>query len=627
MCGIVGRVEYRQKIDGALLCAQRDSMTHRGPDSEGIWVSDDSRVGLGHRRLAIIDLTPGGHQPMLDRDTGCIITFNGEIYNYRDLRNELVALGRTFRTASDTEVILAAYAQWGALCTERLEGMFAFAIYDRSNDRLFLARDRTGEKPLYYAIDPSYFAFASELKALLVDPRLKRHLRTDSLNEYFAYGYVPGKDTMFDGVKRLEPGCTLEVSLSNQQIKQRRYWLLPEFDSSANDQAQDTILEEVELALRIAVRRQLVADVPIGVLLSGGLDSSIVTALAASESRVRLKTFTARFPGQTRFDEGPFAKLVASHLGTEHVELDIPPASADLLISLVQQFDDPIADSSLIPTYLVSRAVRQHATVALGGDGGDELFAGYHRYSSYLMQQRWRRLTPKWTRDALAWVYGRWSTEPRRGRGFAEALAGDIGTSIANAGRMFFPNERRLISPALRSLSEERLQRPEVRRGSSFKERIGAIQRGTAVDFTSYLVDDVLTKVDRASMLTSLEVRAPMLDVRVVQVAMNRVPDSLKASPTERKIALRSIGAKLLPPALDLRRKQGFSVPLDAWMRTAWKPLVEQACARPSTPLVDSAALRRYRDLLIQGRHVGTQLFALLSLRMWEEEFKISEIL
>lgn len=625
MCGINGTIRFRGTIDRALLERQRDTMVHRGPDSSGLWSSDDGRVGFGHRRLAIIDLTPSGHQPMIDLETGTVITFNGEIYNFVELRDRLRAKGHVFRTHSDTEVILAAYREWGADCVSQLGGMFAFAMYDASKQRVLLARDRAGEKPLFYRVDGDQFTFASEAKALLADPTCPRRVRAQSLNEYLAYGYVTGENTMFADIRRVAPAGRAVIDLTSGTVSHDSYWTLPRTAPSASSADPEALVEELHALLKVSVRRQLMADVPVGVLLSGGVDSNIVTAIAAEVSGSPIRTFTARFPGHSGFDEGPYARLVADHLGTEHIELEAKAADASLLHSLVAQFDDPISDSSMIPTFLVAQEIKKYATVAIGGDGGDELFGGYHRYPVQIRQERLRKLIPSFARSVAADAAARFLPEGVPGRGFLSALAGDVGASIANAGRIYREDERKTLSNPVAALSQQSLGAPEATRTSAMRARTSTVQRATAVDFTTYMVDDVLVKVDRASMLTSLEVRAPFLDTDVTEFAFSKVPDAMRVTEHARKIILRQLGLKLLPPALDLTRKQGFSIPVDDWMRGPWRSLLDSASEARSQSLINSGALVRYRTLLEAGRPVGDRLFALVFLRLWETEYAISD--
>ncbi len=627
MCGIAGIVRYRSSIDQSLLVRARDTMAHRGPDSSGIWESDDHRVGLAHRRLSIIDLTPGGHQPMLDPNSGSAITFNGEIYNYVELRERLRQRGHAFRSQSDTEVILAAYREWGLECVNELNGMFAFALYDPNKATVLLARDRAGEKPLFYRKTDKEFAFASEVKALLEDPSVPRRARAQSVNEYFAFGYVTGENTMFDEIYRVPPGGRVVVNMTDGTTAHDRYWTLPTPTSAtiaASERPLNEIVDELHTLLKDSVRRQLVADVSVGVMLSGGVDSSLVTAIAAEVSSSKVKTFTARFEGHQGFDEGPYARMVAEHLGTEHIELPTPPASAELLVELARQFDDPIADSSMIPTCLISREIRKHATVAIGGDGGDELFGGYKRYPALIAQERLRASVPSPLLKLLPSVF---RMLPRRmpGRGTAAALAGDAGAGVQYAGLMFRADERVALSPVLRAMNATDLHRPELLRTTMATDRSTMLQRATAIDFGSYMVDDVLVKVDRASMLASLEVRAPFLDPQVIAFAFTGVPDRFRATRQDRKVVLRALGERLLPPALDLTRKQGFTIPMDAWMRGAWAPLLNDR-ATSQGMLVSSSALSSLTARLQNGEALGERLFSMLFLRLWEKEYRIQDV-
>jgi asparagine synthase (glutamine-hydrolysing) len=629
MCGIVGVISRSGAIDASLLDRQRDSMMHRGPDSCGSWISADARVAFGHRRLAIIDLSPGGHQPMVDPDTGNAICFNGEIYNFVALREQLMERGHTFRTRSDTEVILAAYREWNFDCVMQLSGMFAFALYDNARQQVLLARDRAGEKPLFYATaSDGQLVFGSEVKALLLHPKVSRAASRHSLNEYFAYGYVTGENTMLKDVKRIMPGGRCVYDLNTGTSRFDRYWTLPEPSCDVGEiptqERSERLVDELHALLRSSIEQQLVADVPVGVLLSGGVDSSIVSAIAAEVSQSKVRTYTARFPGNAQFDEGPFARMVAQHIGSEHIELEAKPATEDLLRRLAAQYDDPVADSSMIPTFLVTSEIRKHATVALGGDGGDELFGGYHRHPLQLRQEALRTRIPLPARQLVGAVAEK--VRPGiRGRNFLLSLAGDAGTSIASAGRIFRDDERVLLSSALRTLTAFELTAPERIRMTMGAARHGILQRSTGVDFSTYMVDDVLVKVDRASMLTSLEVRAPFLDPRVIEFAFSRVPDALRATKHDRKILLRRLGARLLPAALDLKRKQGFSIPVDDWFRGTWNELL-QAEEEHESILVDREAIRSYGRQLTDGRSVGDRLFSLIILRLWERAYSISDI-
>ena len=354
MCGIVGIISNTPQAQRAWLAIGRDAMTHRGPDDAGEWWSADGRVGLAQRRLAIIDLSPAAHQPMHDASGALSIVFNGEIYNFAHLRDELIAKGYGFRSHSDTEVILAAYREWGTECLARFDGMFAFALFDSLQQTVFLARDRAGEKPLFYHHAGGELRFASELKALLADPTLARRIDPAALDCYLAMGYVPGDRCILQGFNKLPPAHALLFNLQTGQAKVWHYWQLPEFEADSSRSVDESaLLDELETLLEGAVRKQMLADVPVGVLLSGGVDSSLITAMAMRSSS-QVQTFTIGFPGHGKLDETEHARLVANHFGTSHTDLMAEPATADLLLRLARQFDEPMADTSLIPTFLVS---------------------------------------------------------------------------------------------------------------------------------------------------------------------------------------------------------------------------------------------------------------------------------
>ena len=621
MCGIAGVAARGGVPAPEVLERMRDALAHRGPDGRGAWTSPDRAVALLHRRLAILDLSPAGAQPMAD-GAGNVLSFNGEIYNFAALRRELEARGHAFHTGTDTEVLLAAYRAWGTACLERLQGMFAFALWDPAARRLFLARDRAGEKPLFVHHAPGRLAFASELKALLADPAFRPELDADSLDGYLAFGYVPAEGCMLRGVRRLLPAHGMVYDVDADAVRTWRYWDLPEPPAPGAPADPEALADELDPLLEDAVRRQLVADVPVGVLLSGGLDSSLVTAMAARASSAPVQTFTITFPGHGAHDEAPYARAVASHFGTRHHELVAEPATVDLLPALARQFDDPIGDSSMVPTFLVSRLIREHATVALGGDGGDELFGGYTFYSWFLRRERIRRAVPAPVR-ALAGAAGERLPAGVRGRNQLIALAADPRHVVGYVNLYFDAATRRaLLRPLAGALSGG--PGAEERKTALARPARTPLQAATAADFRGFMVDDILVKVDRASMLASLEVRAPFLDHRVVEFAFGRLPDRLRATASERKVLLRRLAARLLPPALDLRRKQGFSLPLDAWMRGAWGEYLGGVLREAPAGLFDRATVASLLAGQERGRTNATRLFTLAMLELWRREYGVA---
>lgn len=622
MCGIVGLVCRTPPTNRELLDSMRDSLRHRGPDDGGSWWSTDGRVGLANRRLAIIDLSVAGHQPMADASGRRHITFNGEIYNHPELRRELERYGHSFRSTSDTEVILAAYQQWGQDCLAWLRGMFAFAIHDEERGRLLLVRDRAGEKPLFYWQSKDRLLFGSELKALMADPSFPRVLDLESLDFYLAFGYVPGARCILQGVHKLEPGHALSYDIGQHSAKIWRYWKLPRPDARREEDPESLALQ-LEGLLENAVRRQLIADVPVGILLSGGVDSSLVTAMAARVSGRTLKTFTVSFPGHGTYDESVHARIVAEHFGTEHTELTAEPASVDLLPDLARQYDEPIADSSMVPTYLVSRLIRRSAKVALGGDGGDELFGGYPHHSLIQRQESVRRWIPHQVRSVVESAAARLLPVGLRGRNYLMGAAADLQKSIANVNIFFDRHARRdLLTPGIRAQLRSGSV-PEAYKIGLCTEGASPLQQATIVDFQTYLPEDILAKVDRASMLVSLEVRAPWLDTEIIEFAFSRVPDDLRATSRTTKILPRLLAQRLLPPALDLTRKQGFSLPLQSWFRASWGPFVEDVLHGADTRIFN----RNMILSLIAGQRRGfsntSRLFALTMFELWRRDYRI----
>lgn len=618
MCGIVGSVSVHPASDRRWLARARDLMVHRGPDDAGEWWSPDGRAGLGHRRLSIVDLSPLGHQPMLRSGGHTAIVFNGEVYNFRDLRHELEGVGCIFRSTSDTEVLLAAYERWGDAMLQRLNGMFAFALFDITRGRLLMARDRAGEKPLFYHASNGTIRFASELKALLADASAPRRLDPMALDCFLAAGYVPGERCILEGYQKLPPAHALEFDLTSGRIRTWAYWQLPELEAQAANADERTLVDELEVLLEDAVGRQLVADVPVGVLLSGGLDSSLVTAMAVRRSP-RVRTFSIGFPGGGTYDETHHARLIAAYFGTEHTELHAEPATSDILPQLARQFDEPMVDSSMIPTWLVSRLVRQHCTVALGGDGGDELFAGYNGYSNLLWMRARLNGVPRGVRHLVAVAAERLLPVGVKGRNYLQGLDVDLDRSLPLLATLFDPTVRRRL---LRTRPEYLTVAEAIREGR-VPIATDLLQRATRNDFVNYLPEDILVKVDRASMLNSLEIRAPLLDVRLIEFAFRRVPTHLKATPTNKKILLKALAARVLPATFDRHRKQGFSIPMAQWLRAGpmrelyWQVLTDPDCFFDRRTV---ASLLTGQD---RGRSNGERLFALVLFELWRREYRI----
>jgi asparagine synthase (glutamine-hydrolysing) len=617
MCGILGRFLRKDRNVPALICAMRDTMQHRGPDDCGYWSTDDGRLALAHRRLAIIDLSPSGAQPLTDVTKQLQIVFNGEIYNYLELKKELLAKGHLFATETDTEVILAAWREWGLECFSHLNGMFALALWDSRNKKLVLARDRAGEKPLFYRFDNNRLEFASELKALLADPTTERHIDPVALDSYLTYGYVIRESCLLKTFCKLPQAHVAVLDSTTWDWNIHPYWELPRQLPMTTDPGD--LVGDLETLLTGAVKRQLVADVPVGVLLSGGIDSSLVTAFAARVSSNRVRTFTVSFPGHGKYDESSHAQLVAKHFGTDHTVLVAEPASVDLLPALARQYDEPLADSSMVPSYLVSRQIRRHCTVALGGDGGDELFGGYLSYPWLMRQHLWRARLPRFIRKVASEAVSYATPSGFKGRNYIVGVGGSINEGISKANMFFDARARRRLSLLTTATSAEKLKLDLI---DSLR---GLPSRAMALDFLTYLPDDILVKVDRASMLTSLEVRAPFLDMHVLEFAFSRVPESLRADARGgRKLLLRQLGSKVLPKELDLQRKQGFSIPLSQWLKGSWGTFFDDVLDSASPELFDVKALAQLRSR--QGglfRNRAERLFCLVMLELWRRAYNV----
>ncbi len=622
MCGIVG-VAGRSVVKNVdLLQRMRETLTHRGPDDAGLWWSEDSTVGLAMRRLSIIDLSPSGHQPMLDHDGEFVIVFNGEIYNYKDLREELESKGHSFKTSSDTEVILEAYREWQTECIKHLNGMFAVALFDIRRKRLFLARDRAGEKPLFYLHARNRLWFGSELKSVLADNSVDRKLDFTSLNYYLTFGYVPGEMCILENFRKLPPAHAMTYDIENDALSVWQYWELPE-PGAQEKFGDEELVQELEWLLDDSVRRQLVADVPVGIMLSGGLDSSLVTAIASRVSTEKVKTFTVTFPGFGTFNEAPYARIVADYFGTEHTELEAGAVQPEIMVDLARQFDEPIGDSSMIPSFLISRLIRRYATVALGGDGGDELFGGYLHYSMILKSARRRPFLPASFRNIAGIPVERFLPP---GFPYRDRILLRLSTEphyLVRSGSYFdtrtikrlLPDRKLFVSDSDKSLSNT------FRR---YDSKYSALCQAMSVDFLNYLPSDVLVKVDRASMLASLETRAPFLDHRLIEFAFRKVPDRLKVTPDARKILLRQLAQKLLPRDLDVNRKQGLSVPLGDWFKKDWGKFMTDILLDDAQSLFDRKIIKKLASLQYHGVFNYQRLFALTVFELWRKEYGIS---
>jgi len=606
------------------------SIAHRGPDDQGIWLQGG--VGLGVRRLSIIDVA-GGHQPIHNQNESAWIVFNGEIYNFPQLRDRLSAKGHRFYTRTDTEVAVHAYDEWGERCVEELNGMFGLAIWDSRRQMVFLARDRLGIKPLYYAITPHGLAFASELKALLTIPAMRRQVDLAALDDYLALEYVPSPRSIIRGIQKLPPGHTLTWRMDSGEGQLRRYW---DIDLGASEREPDTRsleqhADELRAVLLESVRKELISDVPLGVFLSGGIDSSTVAAMMTRLTPGHVNSFSIGFNDRS-FDESAHARRVAAHLGTNHRELILEPSMmTDLVPNVTEKLDEPLADASIIPTYLLSRFARQNVTVALGGDGGDELFAGYPTLLAHRLVGYYERL-PGMVRDRLV-----------------SPLVQRLPVSMANISLDF--KLKRFVGGAGYSVGERHMrwlgsfssdQRAELLdphvdaalRQSDHQDLVAEhlarhrlqdpLNQVLYLDMKMYLENDILAKVDRASMLASLEARVPLLNVDLVE-HMARVPVALKLRGQRSKYILKHAMRGVLPDATLARGKKGFGIPVARWIRGPLKELVTDTLAPDKLRregFFRPAYVQRLLDDHLGGRRDNRkQLWTLFMFERWYERY------
>jgi asparagine synthase (glutamine-hydrolysing) len=617
MCGIAGMAGQRTdvRVDEATVHRMCQAIVHRGPDDEGIFVKDG--VGLGMRRLSIIDLS-GGHQPVFNEDRTVWVVFNGEIYNFPELRRDLENRGHRFYTNTDTEVIVHLYEDLGSECVQKLRGMFALALYDERRHRLLIARDRLGKKPLHYALMKERLLFGSEIKAILaVAPELAQ-INQEALLQYFYFGYIPDPLTVFAPIQKLPPGHMLEFERG--QIAIRKYWDFPQYGTYSPASEEDC-LQELEHRLDEAVRIRLVADVPLGAMLSGGTDSSTVVALMARNSSAPVKTFAIGFR-QADFNEAPFARIVAEKFGTEHHELILEPNVMETIETLTRSLEEPFGDSSMLPTYYISCLARKHVTVALSGDGGDEAFAGYERYRIDLHDRSYSWI-PRWAGRLYREQVHSWIPRNVPGRSLAYSISLPWQDRYTE-GVSFQPLQRQmgLLSRDFVGESEPLRTFRELLDEAPACDPIGRV---LYLDSKTYLPGDILTKVDRMSMLTSLEVRVPMLDHVFLEWVTGLAPE-WKMRGASQKYILKRLAERVGVPRNALyRRKQGFALPLVHWIRNELKDLILTVMLEPRTlqrGYLDPQAVRRLLDEHFSGRrdHSG-RIWRILMFELWHRNF------
>jgi asparagine synthase (glutamine-hydrolysing) len=624
VCGIVGIVNQAQRaVDESLISRMCDAIKHRGPDDDGFYVNGS--VGLGMRRLSIIDVK-GGQQPIHNQDRTAWIVFNGEIYNYRELRRDLEELGHRFYTNSDTEAIVHAYDQYGADCPKYLRGMFAFAIWDERTQELFLARDRVGKKPLLYSHLNGDLVFGSEFSALLLHPQISRDIDTRAIDSYLSFMCVPAPLTAYQQIRKLEPGHSLRWKQG--EIRIERYWQ-PNFSNKIPVTEEEAGERAIEI-LRDAVRVRLMSEVPLGAFLSGGVDSSAVVALMSEVSGEPVKTFSIGFEEQD-FSELHHARRVAEHVGADHHEFIVRPDALEVLPTLVEHYGEPYADSSAIPTYYVARETRNHVTVALNGDGGDESFAGYERYAAMRLAEKYYRL-PSFLRDSIIQQAADLlpSSEHRRSR-LRDAKRFLRAASLPRVDRyMRWVSVFDAAAKADLYSDTFRYQTKELRASDTLEpwfanaNGAGIVDASLLTDIMTYLPNDLLVKVDIATMAVSLEARSPFLDHHVIEFAAS-LPEKYKLRGLTTKYLLKRVLKKLLPSENLERKKMGFGVPIGHWFRDRLQPFLRQTLLSDRAlgrGLFNTEVVRQMIELHTRGeRDYSHQLWTLLMLELWFQRF------
>jgi asparagine synthase (glutamine-hydrolysing) len=622
MCGICGIFEYARRTDIRADVVERmnQTMLHRGPDDGGVFVGPG--IGLGHRRLSIIDLA-GGHQPMSNEDGTIWVLLNGEIYNYPELRQELLERGHKFATKSDTEAIVHLYEDYAESCFSKLRGMFSIAIWDSRKRKLVLARDRVGKKPLFYSADKDRIIFGSELKALLTTDSLSREIDESAVSDYFSFGYIPAPKTIYRAVRKVLPGHYIVATASG--IRESCYWDLSFQEVQEQSEADwcDRLLEELCEATRI----RLMSDVPLGAFLSGGIDSSSIVALMSRLMNRPVTTCSIGFK-EKKYDEAQYALQVSRLWSTDHHEEKVQPNAIEAVDKLAWHYDEPFADSSAIPTFYVSRIARRHVTVALGGDGGDESFAGYRRYKLDHYENRLRAHLPASLRRGLfrrlASLYPPLAWAPRvfRAKATFESLARSPLEGYFNSISYFRPADKaRLFTRDFQNRLSGYDSIDVLRHYYDRADTDDLLSKIQYVDIKTYLTDDILTKVDRASMAVSLEVRAPMLDHKFLELAAG-IPSSLKLRQGTSKYILKKAVEPLLPRNILHRPKQGFAIPLDVWFRQDLKEMAHYVILETDDGILDKRFLRTIWDQHQSGQYDRSALlWATLMFRKWHATF------
>ncbi len=642
MCGILGVIQNKNKIDKDLFARMLLSIKHRGPESEGVWFDEQDNIALGHRRLAIIDLSQGGHQPMVSKDGRFIITFNGEIYNYLDIKEELVGLGWSFYTKSDTEVLLAAYIQWQEKCLGKLNGMFAFAVWDKKERKLFAARDRLGEKPFKYYWDEDKFIFSSELKSILTDRAVIREVDWQAVDLAMTYRFVPAPQTGFKNIKKLPAGCYLVWQ--DNKVLVTSYWEAFDHAKENHERSLEEWKKNIWEIFKSSVKGRMISDVPVGAFLSGGLDSSSVVAAMSEVSTAKIKTFSVGLKNQPDNNELPFARLVADRFGTDHTEIIIEPNVVEMLPSMVRQFEEPFFDNAALPTMVMAKETKKHVTVVLTGDGGDECFGGYPNHSFFKQLSNYQSL-PSVAYKKIFPYLSQWLS--KTGQPYLQKLfyrTELLGHELEQAYVDYYAIWKKELRKSRFYITKEDLYTDELKKivDLDFSEKLmarwlgrgrvgqyGLMNRAMLADVVGRLGDNYLLKVDFASMVYALENRAPFLDHRLVELALS-LPEKYKVKDGQVKWIWKEIIKDKIPVEIIKRRKVGFGIPIGSWMRNELYDFLRDSLVVHDSPLYryfDRSVINKLLEDHKKGKaDYSNHLWCLLLLNFWFKDFFVYDV-
>jgi len=636
MCGIIGIIDYSKSIDEISFNKMRDIIDYRGPDDFGteLFDEDDFTLALGHRRLSIQDLSPLGHQPMNFENLSII--FNGEVYNFEEIKEELLKLNYTFVSHSDTEVILKAFDAWGIKCLDRFRGMFAFCIYDKNDEKLYIVRDRAGVKPLYYHINQDEFIFGSELKSFYEHNNFTKTIEKKALPFYFRFGYIPAPFTIFENTFKLKPAHYLEYDIKSKDIKETKYWDVKDFyTKEKSEDKEEIVLEKLENILKESFNLRMIADVPVGVFLSGGIDSSLVASMIQKNSKNPIKTFTIGF-NEKDYDEAIYAKEIAKYIGSEHTELYCDTKDMlELIKELPFLYDEPFGDSSALPTILVSKLAKEKVTVVLSGDGGDEAFIGYSKYFalnkfSNLDNQPLKKSILKILTNVLSanniQTINNLLPNKLKQKNIKDKYQKFKNAIQSNSFEEMFINASSYVdNDTLKKVFKDtNIEFDTTDFNLNLESDISALDKMQLMDYKTFMVDDVLTKVDRASMSVSIEAREPLLDHKIIEFSA-KITNELKYKNNIGKYLLKKILYKYVPKELIERPKSGFQIPLESWLRTDLKPLVQKYLSKErleKSNIYNIKELEDILDALYSGKSVNFSLiWFILMFEMWKEEW------